>query len=100
MHRWVENISGAKKSEKVQIHICGTKGDLSQKRKILASEVRAYAKQYGSNYYETSAADSVNIKVMFLNVIYNGILKHKNNINSTAAGSDFNYTANSSPNNH
>jgi GTPase SAR1 family protein len=48
--------------------ICGTKGDLDQQRVVTVQEARDLAKEFRTEYIETSALSGTNIQLVFENI--------------------------------
>jgi len=59
----------------------GNKCDLEQKRQVSTDQGKEMAKQYGVQFFETSAKDQLNIDELFITTTKNFLEKQSNNKN-------------------
>jgi GTPase SAR1 family protein len=60
----------------------GNKCDLEQKRQVSTDQGKEMAKQYGVQFFETSAKDQLNIDELFITTTKNFLEKQSNNKNT------------------
>ncbi|XP_068712365.1 ras-related protein Rab-11A-like [Montipora foliosa] len=68
LERWLAELADDADSS-IVIMLVGTKSDLCHRRAVPTDEAQAFAEKNGLLFIETSACDSTNVEVAFLNVL-------------------------------
>ncbi|ELP86012.1 hypothetical protein EIN_234690 [Entamoeba invadens IP1] len=74
-------------NEHIPIVLCGNKCDLECNRIVTTKDGKILAEEFNIFFYEVSAKNNINIKEV-INDLLRDILKHKNDMNTTAFHND------------
>jgi len=68
IERWMDAVEGANGAGEVEMLLVANKADLTEARQVPAEKAQELAKKIGAPFIETSAMDSRNVDVAFLNL--------------------------------